>query len=421
MNTNHRMPGWRAAACLILALVLVPQAQADTATPQLRQLVERLLAEHPRMAEARAALEAARARGEAADRPLYNPELELDAERAEGDTDSIGISQTIDLGNKRGARSKAAVARLAAARARIDATRIELEGRFLTALAEWQTARALDALAAERARLMARFETLAEKRFDAGDITQVDLDLARQARLRAALSRSRARGELSAAGEQLRALLPNAPSAWPALPERLPALERVDAEALLPQLPRMREAMAEVEASRGELELSRSNRIIDPTIGVRAGRENDSSLVGVTLSVPLYIRNSYRAEVQAAGAELASAEAALQRVRRERLAALNSAAERYRLIRAGWRQWQRAGAPSLSRQTATLERLWQAGELGTTEYLVQLDQTLETRAEAMRTRGELWQRWFEWLTVSAQLDQWLGRAAAPVPQQEQNP
>jgi len=268
---------------------------------------------------------------------------------------------------------------------------------------------------------MSRFEALAEQRFDAGDITQVDLDLARQARLRAMLQRARARGELNATAERLQAFLPGEPGRWPALPENLPGLDRVDAETLLPRLPQVRQAMAEVEANRGTLALSRSNRVIDPTIGLRAGQENDSSLVGLTLSMPLYIRNSYRAEVQAAGAELASAEAALQRIRRELRAALNSAAERYRLIREGWQQWQRSGAPSLTRQSRTLERMWQAGELGTTEYLVQLDQTLQTREEAVRTRGDLWQRWFEWLTTSALLDQWLGRDGASIPQQEQNP
>ncbi|HHO60057.1 MAG TPA: TolC family protein, partial [Thiotrichales bacterium] len=60
---------------------------------------------HPAVRAARASLDAASYQMVAADKALYNPELELDAENAETRVRSIGLSQTIDWGDTRGART----------------------------------------------------------------------------------------------------------------------------------------------------------------------------------------------------------------------------------------------------------------------------------------------------------------------------
>jgi cobalt-zinc-cadmium efflux system outer membrane protein len=55
-----------------------------------------------------------------------------------------------------------------------------------------------------------------------------------------------------------------------------------------------------------------------------------------------------------------------------------------------------------------LWRLWEAGELSTTEFLVQLRQTLDTRESALELRETLWRAWLEWLIASGQIESWLG-------------
>ena len=72
-----------------------------------------------------------------------------------------------------------------------------------------------------------------------------------------------------------------------------------------------------------------------------------------------------------------------------------------------WDEWQRMGAGSLTSQTEMLERLWRAGELNTTDYLVQLQQTLDTRVAASEQRGTVWEAWVAWLTASGQVDAWV--------------
>jgi cobalt-zinc-cadmium efflux system outer membrane protein len=72
-----------------------------------------------------------------------------------------------------------------------------------------------------------------------------------------------------------------------------------------------------------------------------------------------------------------------------------------------WAAWEHSGQPSQSSQLALLERLWQAGELSTADYLLQLNQTLDTRTSALELRGQLWRSWFDWLAASGRFDGWL--------------
>jgi outer membrane protein, heavy metal efflux system len=55
-------------------------------------------------------------------------------------------------------------------------------------------------------------------------------------------------------------------------------------------------------------------------------------------------------------------------------------------------------------QIDLLRHLWQAGERGATNFLVQLNQALSTQASAIELRGRAWLAWFRWLTASGQID-----------------
>ena len=88
---------------------------------------------------------------------------------------------------------------------------------------------------------------------------------------------------------------------------------------------------------------------------------------------------------------------------------LTGAAERYELSRGAWDEWALSGQASLTRQTGQLQTLWQAGELSTTDYLVQLSATLDVQESALELRHALWRAWFEWLWASGQVDAWFGQ------------
>ena len=256
---------------------------------------------------------------------------------------------------------------------------------------------------------------MAEQRRKAGDINQVELDLARLANTQAILQLSRSATELAEAEQDLAAITSGQRQDWPMLPGSLPVLKTIDADSLLKDLPTLRAHQARVKAARSTITLRQRERQPDPTIGVRAGQErgfrngnNDNyDVAGLTFSIPLYVRNSFRAEVEAAGAELTQAEQLLQNAYRRARAQLLSAAERYRLSRAAWLAWQDSGQASLGSQVAVLERIWRAGEMSTAEYLLQLNQTLDTRIDALDVQGRLWTAWADWLVASGQMSVWL--------------
>jgi len=412
------------SALLFFAAVGTAAAQENPATlqatPALRQLLSETLEQNPGVQAARAAVEAAEARVRGADRPLYNPELELDAEQAENRSGTLGLSQAIDWADKRGARTDVADAELGAARAEYAAVRQQLAGELLTALGHYHTAADIQRLAQQRLELMQRFLDLAEQRRRAGDLNQVELDLARLAHTQATLQLSRTASDLAEALQALAAVTGEPRSDWPALPQDLPALRTLDADTLLAKLPTLRAQQARVGTARAAVTLRTRERRADPTLGVRAGQErkfrngddDDYGAVGLTLSIPLYVRNSYRAEVQAAGAELTQAEQSLQDSYRRARAQLLSAADRYRLSHGAWQTWLRTGQTSLGSQVSLLERIWRAGEMSTADYLVQLNQTLDTRIDALEVQGRLWTAWADWLVASGQADAWLSQSAA---------
>jgi cobalt-zinc-cadmium efflux system outer membrane protein len=183
--------------------------------------------------------------------------------------------------------------------------------------------------------------------------------------------------------------------------------ERLDTDHLLADLPALQAALARVAAARSSVQVSLREKRPDPTIGIRAGKEDSDTLTGITLSVPLFVRNNFTAEVDVANAELVQAEQEAANLHQQAHAGLLASAQVYRNALRAWKTWQASGAPRLSQRTELLDRLWRAGELNTTDYLVQLKQTLEIEVSATEQHGRTWRAWADWLAASGRIAQWL--------------
>lgn len=408
-------------ALLLSGLVITPwtAGAAEPATPgamradpALIQFVQSVVESNPRVQAARAAVEASGAFRDAASRPLYNPELSLDAENTDIETRTLGISQTLDWGGKRKARTAVAESDRLVVEAEYLAARWDVTVELLDGLAQHQTGAERDALAKSRQQLMDEFAALAQRRFDAGDLAQVELDLARLASTDARIQKATAGAGLAEARQAVRNLTPrSAVAQWPTLSEALPALpsSAEDPQSLVMALPEVLAARRQVETADAVVELRRRERRPDPTLSLAGGDEDGETLIGLNVTIPLYVRNRFSHEVTAALAERSQAQQLADDVMQRAYARLVSAAERYELSRGAWGDWASTGQASLTRQTEQLKRLWQAGELSTTDYLVQLNTTLDVRESALNLREALWQAWFEWLWASGQVDAWLGK------------
>ncbi len=397
---------------LALAVVLLPAVSSAVAAapPSLAEFMARVWEGNPAVQGAEAALEAARARLEGADRPLHNPALELEAERGEADLAAVGLSQTIDWSDKRGARSAVARHELELARAALAQRRQQIASEVLDALARYATAREMVALAERRADLMADFVATAERRHRAGDVGPLDVTLARVAHSEALMRRAARHSELAEAEADLRAVSGFGAARWPELPEALLAQPAALEEGALEALPELRALRAGAAAARARVEEARREGRVDPTIGVRAGREGEESLFGLRLELPLFVRNDFSEIATAAEADARAASLAYRDALRRARARLDAALARFENTRRAWREWSAAGREALERQADLLERMWRAGELAATDYLIQARQNIDTQASAAELEGELRRAAVAWLAASGRIETFLAPA-----------
>ncbi len=401
--------GITALACT--CLVVTPPMLADSATGDktLSGWISSALANNPQLKAALATTDITRAGIRAADQPLFNPELGLELEHTDINTLSAGISQTIDWSDKRGARTAVAELEQVIALAEHQTLQQTLATRLLQAAADWQTSLDISEISTRQLTLMERFASLAKRRHEAGDLSQSELGLALLAVADARFQLTNAHADLIRTRQNVAALTGNSESLPPPFSTtHLSGNTTIDkTDARLDALPQIAAARARIMLAKAGVTLRKRETHADPTIGLRLGREDSETLTALSFDIPLFIRNRYQAEVEAAGSSVIQASQELAMLQQQAQARLTAADRIYRSTRESWQQWALDGAPILNRRTELLHKLWQAGELRTTDYLVQLKQTLETEINAINQRGQLWRAWAEWLAATGQIKQWL--------------
>jgi outer membrane protein, heavy metal efflux system len=383
---------------------------SNKTSPSLTQLYLQVWKTHPSVQAAQAAVDAARSRMNAASQPLYNPELDIDAERAETDTVAIGLSQTIDWADKRSAKSRIGNVELIVAEADFASVRQKIAARVSDALSKYYTTKELHKLSNSRVDLLERFLNIAENRYKAGDIGQVDLELAKLALSAAHLQVASAKTDLISSRKLLIETTGIIQEDWPALPRYLPNLDKniSDPNVLLDKLPDLRALRAMAEASKMRINLAERFRKPDPTVSFRGGREESDVLVGLNLSIPLFVRNTFKAEVNVASNEAIVQEKLLQDAFLRARTRYLMSNEGYRLGVNALEEWLSSGQTTLVDRVKLLQRLWKAGELSAPDYLIQVRESLDAEIAGIELRGKVWQSWFEWLDASGEIETWLG-------------
>jgi len=268
---NHqRFAAWVALLASMTFFNVATAASNDNAGI-LSEFIQSNLQQHPNLLAAKADLQSAAAALRASDQAIYNPELELDYEDATDVTQTIGISQTIDWGDQQGSRTSMAQAQMNKASANYTMEIQSLISNLLTALAKHQTGNGLALLSNHTLLLMQEFKQIAEQRYQAGDLSQVELNLARLAYNQSLMEQAGILSDAAESREQLRVLLGSMPQTLPLLPEQLPEPElEENLEGFLQQLPEIRAQLAGVQAAKQQVEIRKSEKAWDPTISVTA-------------------------------------------------------------------------------------------------------------------------------------------------------
>ncbi|MHB1058699.1 MAG: TolC family protein [Rhodanobacter sp.] len=408
------------AACLLYAAVLgatpLPDSKsvsppAFAASAPLQAAVRKVWESTPEVEAARAELEAARARARAAAQPLYNPSLALEAEHADVDRRTAGISLPLDLSGKRRARASQGDAELRASEVDYELRRRDIAARWLKGWSAAALAARQGELGQRRLALMQRFDDLAAQRLEVGDISSPERDLAGLALGEAQVQQASLAGNEAAARAALMAISGDRAGKPPALPASLPPAAEALAPLATDQLPELVQARAGQASAEAGVQVARRARIPDPTVSLTGGQVRNGPIsdrvIGLSVSIPLPVLDSGRAEVAAARAE---ADAAAANVRSRQFvlnARLVEAQARYDALRAAAVAFRSGRAAAFEERTALLEKLWRAGEIGTSDYLVQLKQSLDTALSGLELENQAWQAWFDYLTAAGRLADWI--------------
>ena len=369
--------------------------------------VSAVIENHPSINAASAALEAEIARARGMGRKLYNPELELDFETADTQTATIGLSQTLDRHGKRRARALAGENEVLAAQAGLAHVRKTLESELLVALSSYQMATDIVSLAEQKVEFSQSFLSLTQRREAAGDLSKSDVLTAQLASSSSNADLAQARAGLSRSIQALTTMSGQSQTSWPLLNGTPNGSYARNWQPNPDELPEVLLALAQSRASRSKIGVAQKMRKTDPTVGGRIGGEGSNVLFGVSLAIPLQINNNYSDSVDVAKAESMQADASLQRVRRQTIAKLNGTRRRFEASEKAWLDWQSSGAGQLGEQRALLKRLWEAGELGAMQYLIQYNQTFEAQSASTELKAAYWRSWFEYLDASHSIPKWL--------------
>jgi cobalt-zinc-cadmium efflux system outer membrane protein len=372
-----------AAVCLSPAL-----AGAQETSLTLADVLARARARAPQIVSSRLAVEEARGRLLGASLRLQtNPELEAAVGNRAGpgnrSTDfELGVGQTFEPASRRSARVAGATAAIAQGTANVDeATRLAVRAAasaYFRALHAQERIRLLGGTQ----ELAAGVHSIADRRFRAGDIAVLDVNIARSALARVRAETEAAEAVRSLAIGDLKQLLQIDGDLRVEGELRLPAEAELNVllEAAA-QRPELRAFEAGVQEAEAEAQLGRSFGRPGYGVAVRYSREEGDHIVlgGMTVTLPMFSTGQeFRAVGLARATRLrAELEAARSRVHLE----VRSAYEAYSRRRAAIRVLEADAVPGLDENEALAARSFEVGQLALPELLLIRREILDTRSQ----------------------------------------
>jgi cobalt-zinc-cadmium efflux system outer membrane protein len=384
----------RIGSCVVaVCAAICVQASVANAQPQARamtlaEVLARAREQAPQVVSARLAVEEMRGRLLGASLRLQtNPELEANLGNREGPdsrfTDfEIGLGQRFEPRSRRSARVAGANAAIAQSSANVDETTREVlrlaAGAYFRVLHAQERIRLLGATQD----LAANVHSVADRRFKAGDIAVLDVNIARASLARVRAEREAAEAVRSLAVGDLKQLL--GIDGDIRVEGELTRGTQPDLTALLQaaaQRPELRALEAGVQEAEAEAQLGRTFGRPEYGVGVRYAREEGDQIVlgGVTISLPVFSKGQELTAVGSARAARlrAQLDAARTRVQLE----VRSLFEAYSRRIAAVRVLDTEAIPGLDENETLTARSFEVGQLGLPELLLIRREILETRSQ----------------------------------------
>lgn len=374
-----------------LALIAGLFSSASMAAAQvpltLAEALARARERAPQIVSARLAIEESRARFAGADHLQSNPDFDAGVGNRQGSggrsTDiEIGIGQSFEPGSRRASRRDMATAGIEQSTANADEV-------ARTVLLDTATLFFRGLQLAERVRLLDRSLELAnnvlqiaDRRFQAGDVAVLDVNIARSAAARVRADREGVVAERTIIVGELRALLQLEDDIE--LRGDLPALAQVDRAAIsdaASRRPELRALEAAIREAEAEQQFGRSFTRADYGFAARYQREEGDHIVlgGLTLTLPMFSKGQEPIAAGLARAARLRTELSSARIRIgiEVQAALQTYDRRAEVVRI----LERDALPGLDENDSLATRSFEVGQLGLAELLLIRREIIDTRTQ----------------------------------------
>jgi len=377
--------------------VFVPSAVYAQAPLTFEQALTMARERAPRVAVARARIDEARGRLAGAQvRFRDNPVIDAAAGPRQLETGAVtdyefGVSQRFELGNRRGARIAGAEAGIARETAVSDAAARQIVRdvavafvRALQATARIEILRSAEAVAKEA------FD-VADRRFRAGDIALLDVNVARGAIARATSLAKAAEAERAAAIGELKSLLAWTDSADPApvgnLTDRIRAGLDIQTVAVADR-PEVQSLVAEANEARADIQLGRAFKKPDLGFGFQVKRDEGHQAVAGVLSIALPFFNVGQEQVATGIAREHRAELEKSAVMSELDLRARAARETFTLRVSAVEPIERDVLPGLEANERLARRSFEVGELRLLDLLVLRREFVDIRLQYVEALGE---------------------------------
>lgn len=342
----------------------------------------------PTVLAARARIDVARGRltGASVWQP-FNPQVQAGAgprwsDSGEAIDVDVGLSQRFELGGRRAARIAGAEAGVDEASARAEAATRRLLRDVAASYLRAAYAEERLGIARDNEALTADLLRAARRRYEAGGVGILDVNVATVAHARAQASIRRWQAARVSVLGELRVLLGLPAGTVLAIQGDLRDRQRYSLDALLARAPEradLRALVAEVRQADAELDLGRGFAWPNVGVFVRYGREEGADIVlgGLSLSIPLFDRGQgLRATGAARGRVL---RLSLDAARRAVSVQVRSAWDAYRLLVQAAEEFEEQALPSLEENLNLARRSYEAGNIAIGELLVFRREVVDAR------------------------------------------
>ncbi len=382
-----------------------------TGDKKLIDIVKEAVALHPLVQAAGEKLNKAKANARANQQPIYNPELSIDYESNVEDTTTIGISQTFDWSDKRASFKKIGMQNKAAAEAEYIVTQQQVAAVFLKKINQFQSSEQSSAINTQQISILEKFLRIAKLRHNAGDISQIELELVLLAAGEVRMNSAKIQADYFSAETELSAFLNFQRVLVPEIPLAIIELDNTPVEQLLSEHFLLKQLRLRSQAAISRIKLASRSKSSDPTVSFNAGKEGDENIYNIGFSIPLFVRNNFTAEVDSAIANAAEVEQEYKNSYREVLVAVKTSRKNLQLTHNAYQKWIKESQLGLQKRGQLLQKLWKSGDLSTADYLVQIQQTLSTQISVVQLKAQVIDAWIDYLLASGKINNWLSLTA----------